>query len=192
MEYTQNKCYSNLIRAVKESCHPDPPLEGLFAPTSVIALFGFNQEVTLLFIQKADTKGYAWANQMAFPGGHCDPRDKSRLDTALRELEEEMNISRNRVEVIGSLGHFQTINNRDIKAFAGIWDQKNKITYDPVEISRVFEIPVRKLINIHLQKGYNKIRPGIYDLTYPYEDVLIWGVTAKIVFHLIQILLTES
>jgi len=29
-------------------------------------------------------------------------------------------------------------------------------------------------------------------LTYPYEDVLIWGVTAKILYHLIQSLLKNA
>jgi len=29
-------------------------------------------------------------------------------------------------------------------------------------------------------------------LTYPFEDVLIWGVTAKILYHLIEVLLKND
>ncbi|KAF7356871.1 hypothetical protein MVEN_01022900 [Mycena venus] len=43
--------------------------------------------------------------EVSFPGGKVDePLDLSLLDTALRETSEEMNISRNRVELLGSVG----------------------------------------------------------------------------------------
>lgn len=192
MKYTLEYCHDILVKAISESSHPDPPAEGLFQPTSVMALLCFSPQASLLFIQKADTKGYPWRNQMAFPGGHHEPEDGTRLQTALRELEEEMNISREHVQVIGSLGHFQTINNKDIKTFVGIWDQQKKPRYDSAEIARVFYIPLQALINTHVAKAFYKQKPGLYNLTYPYEDIVIWGVTAKMVYHLIEILLNAS
>ena len=185
--------YINMIRsAVQNGSHPGPPEEDLFQSTSVIALFVFNKEVELLFIQKADVKGYPWANQMAFPGGHKDKKDLSTKDTALRELTEEMGINRGNVEVIGSLGHFQTINSKDIEAWAGIWNQKEDIHYDTSEISRVFQIPLNYLIDLHKKKEFHRQVPNVMVLTYPYEDVLIWGVTGKILYHLIEVLLKDS
>lgn len=192
MTDTRKYCQTLLSKAVSESSHPDPPEEGLFQPTSVIALLRFSSQADLLFIQKADTKGYPWRNQMAFPGGHHEPGDVTRLNTALRELEEELNISRKHVTVIGSLGHFQTINNKDIKTFVGVWNPVKDIQYDSAEIARVFFIPVQTLISIHKKKGYHTHKPDVYNLTYPYEDVVIWGVTAKMVYHLIEILLNTS
>jgi 8-oxo-dGTP pyrophosphatase MutT (NUDIX family) len=156
-----------------------------------MALFVVNREVELLFIQKADIKGYAWANQMAFPGGHMDEEDLSTQDTALRELSEEMGISRKNVEVIGSLGHFQTIKNKDIEAWIGIWNQKEPLSPDPSEISRVFQIPLKYLIHHHKENKYHLHVPNVMSLTYPYEDILIWGVTAKIVYHLIEMVLQD-
>ena len=44
--------------------------------------------------------------------------------TAIRELKEEMGIPDKDVDVVGSLGYFQTINNKSIKAFVGIWNKK--------------------------------------------------------------------
>ena len=136
----QKKCINIIRSAVEKGSHPGPPDNDMFQSTSVIALFVFNSEVELLFIQKADVKGYAWANQMAFPGGHKDENDICTKATALRELTEEMGINRDNVEVIGSLGHFQTINNKDIEAWAGIWNKKDIIAHDRSEISRVFQI----------------------------------------------------
>ena len=187
----KNKCVSIIRSAIQNGSHPGPPEEDLFQPTSVMALFIFNTEVELLFIQKADVKGYPWRNQMAFPGGHKDREDLSTKDTALRELKEEMKIDRQNVEVVGSLGHFQTINNKDIEAWVGIWNQKDLIQHDPSEISRVFQIPLKYLIDLHLKKAFHQQVPNIMRLTYPYEDVLIWGVTAKILYHLIEILLKD-
>ena len=185
--------YINIIRsAVQEGTHPGPPEDDLFQSTSVIALFVFNEEIELLFIQKADVKGYPWANQMAFPGGHKDKKDISTKDTALRELAEEMGINRKNVEVMGSLGHFQTINNKDIEAWVGIWNQKEAINYDRSEISRVFQIPLKYLIDLHKEKQFHRQTPNVMLLTYPYEDVLIWGVTAKILYHLIEVLLKDD
>ncbi len=175
--------------AVEGADHPKSPQPGLYHPASVMALFMLSKEPELLFIQKTDSEGYPWRNQMAFPGGHRDEKDPGALETALREVKEELDICPENVEVIGSLGHFQTINNRDIQAFAGIWNRQDKVRFDPAEISRVFYIPLGQLKDTHRKKKYHLTRPGIMDLTYPYENVVIWGVTAKILFHLMEILI---
>ncbi|MCP4114513.1 MAG: CoA pyrophosphatase [Desulfobacteraceae bacterium] len=174
-----------------ESDHPGPPPDDMFRPTSVMALMEFDISPNLIFIQKADVKGYPWRNQMAFPGGHWDPEDGSRQATALRELEEEMGISGPHVDVIGSLGHFQTINNRDIEAFVGMWDREQEIRADASEIQKVFHIPMEHLLDVHMEKGLNGRNPSIEELTYPYEDVVIWGVTARIIHHFMEIVWAE-
>ncbi len=185
-----DKCVSILRSAVQNQGHPGPPEKGRFQSTSVIALFSIvDTEVSLLFIQKADVQGYPWANQMAFPGGHRDERDTSTRQTALRELSEEMGIDRKDVEIIGSLGHFQTINDKDIEAWVGVWNRNGSICHDPSEISRVFQIPLDYLIDIHMKNHFHGTMPDVSRLQYPYEDVIIWGVTAKILHHLIEILL---
>jgi len=188
----KDRCISILRSAIQNGSHPGPPADDLFQSTSVMVVFMFNREVELLFIRKADVKGYPWANQMAFPGGHKDKKDFSTKDTALRELAEEMGINRENVEVIGSLGHFQTINNKDIEAWVGAWNQKETIHYDCAEISRVFQIPLNYLIDLHKKKGFHRQAPNVMQLTYPYKDVVIWGVTGKILYHLIEVLLKNT
>jgi len=186
----ENSPYHDLLTSVvREAHHPDAPKADLFQPTSVMALFTQEEEATLILIQKADIEGYPWRNQMAFPGGNCDPEDPTREATALRELEEEMDIPSEDVEVVGSIGHYQTINNKDIEAFIGIWKKKGDIRFDTSEISRVFMIPLKHLMRVHKEKNFTSRLPGIHELTYPYEDIVIWGVTAKIIHHLIESIL---
>ncbi len=188
-----NGCIHQIRAAVNRAVHPPPPDPERFEPTAVIALFLCHAKSTdLLFIQKADVAGYPWRNQMAFPGGHVDKTDAGPLATALRELQEELCIHPENVEVLGAIGHFQTINNKDIQAFAGVWNQQETIWFDAAEISRVFQIPVGHLLALHREKGYAGQRPNVMELTYPFEDVVIWGVTAKIVHHLLEVLIASE
>jgi coenzyme A diphosphatase NUDT7 len=48
------------------------------------------------------------------------------------------------------------------------------------------------LTKIQKEKGYAGCTPNIMELTYPYEDILIWGVTAKILHHMIEIITSKN
>ncbi len=162
--------------------------------TSVFLLFYNKDHVPyLLAILKADTPGYAWRNQVALPGGHIDENDASPLDAAYRELSEELGISKNQVEFIGSLGHFQTIQHKDIEVFIGFWGGNAENTiYDPQEISKILEIPVEPLIKTHIDKSFQNHIPDITELIYPFEDLNIWGVTARILHYFFELLLING
>ena len=168
---------------------PEPPDDRTFKPACVFLLVFDLEEPHILAIQKADSEGYPWRNQVALPGGHLDAEDVSPLDGAFRELEEEMGISRDQVEFIGSLGHFQTINHRDIEVFTGLWKAGGPMRHDPAEISRILKIPLRVLVRTHNTKNFNGRIPDVDELRYPFEDVVIWGATARILHHFIELLL---
>jgi 8-oxo-dGTP pyrophosphatase MutT (NUDIX family) len=162
--------------------------------TSVFFLiYNKNKTPFFLAILKTDTPGYAWRNQIALPGGHIDANDKSALDAAYRELKEEIGISKNQVEFIGSLGHFQTIQHKDIEAFLGIWKGDFKdIIYDKKEIAKVLEIPLSLMLKKHISCNFHGHIPNVTELLYPLEDLVIWGVTARIVHSFLELLLINS
>lgn len=183
----------NNIEAIKTAIcqgqHPPEPEPGLFEPASVMLLFIPGNQLKLLFIQKADREGYPWANQMAFPGGNKEKEDANSQETALRELHEELGVFRQAIEMIGSLGHFPTINKKNVQAFACVWENKEPVVCDPLEISCVFYIPFDYLVQVHIDKKFHQYRPDVKELVYPYKEVRIWGVTARIVHHLINLLI---
>ena len=168
---------------------PGPPADRRYRPACVFLLMFCLEEPYILAIQKADSEGYPWRNQVALPGGHLDAEDASPLEGAFRELEEEMSISRDQVEFLGSMGHFQTINNRDIEVFTGLWRAAEPVRHDPAEISRILKIPMRVLVQTHNTKKFHGRIPDIDELRYPFEDVVIWGATARILHHFIELLL---
>ena len=132
---------SCLKTIVDTAAHPGPPEDGRYQSTSVFLLVFDKIKPHILAIQKADTEGYPWRNQVALPGGHIDPEDDSAMDAGFRELQEELNISRDQVDYVGSLGHFQTINHKDIQVFVGLWNGNGTIRHSPDEISRTLKIP---------------------------------------------------
>ena len=168
---------------------PSGPLAGdSHMPASVFLLLFNRSDPRILAIQKSDTEGYPWRNQMALPGGHLEKTDAGPVAAAFRELEEELKISSDQVDFIGSIGHFQTLTRpRDIEAFIGIWNGQGPIRYDDTEISRIVEIPLRKLYRVHQENLYHERRPDLREIEYPFEDVIIWGATAQIIYHFIEL-----
>ncbi len=178
-------CIKNIVENAK---HPSLPIGSTFRQACVFLLLFEKDEPCVLAILKSDNEGYPWRNQIALPGGHVDDNDVSHMDTAFRELAEEMNINRETVIFTGSIGHFQTINNRDIEVFTGVWDNKKPVQYDSSEIAKVLEIPLQDLLRIHTKNKFHEYMPSFGELTYPVEGAVIWGVTAKILHHFIDLL----
>lgn len=51
------------------------------------------EDLEILFIKRAESKGDPWSGQMALPGGRKDRADSTLLDTAIRETLEETSVS---------------------------------------------------------------------------------------------------
>jgi 8-oxo-dGTP pyrophosphatase MutT (NUDIX family) len=131
-------------------------------------------------------------DQVSFPGGSVDPEDESILQTALREANEEIGLDKNNVEILGSLHEFCTISNYRVKPIIGhiVWPMQ--ITLSPSEVSRVFTVPLEWLT----EPSHSTKRPFMdaggehRDVIFfqPYEDEIIWGITAQIVYELLYVL----
>ena len=178
---------SDLKDVIENGEHPGPPADERYRQACVFLLLSVTDDPYFLAIQKSDTEGYPWRGQMALPGGHVDAEDPTVEDAVFRELEEELNLPRETVEMVGSMGHFQTINCRNIEAFVGLWNGDGVIDFDRGEISRVFEIPLAALLRVHYDSSFNGCIPDISELVYPYRDVAIWGATARILHHFIEL-----
>ena len=180
--------FAELKAIIRNNPAPAAPETGFYRPACVFLLLFDPKNPHILAIQKTDSEGYPWRNHVALPGGHLDAKDASPLEGAFRELEEEVSIRRNQVRLLGSIGHFQTINNRDIEVFTGLWNGRGPVNHDPAEISRVLKIPLRVLVHTHFTKEYHNRIPDLHSLRYPFEDVEIWGATARILHHFIELL----
>lgn len=181
--------YSRLKEIIVNASPNGSPADDSRAPACVFLLLFNRPDPYILAIQKSDTEGYPWRNQVALPGGHMESTDAGPVAAAFRELEEELEINKDQVDFIGSLGYFQTLTRpRDIEVFIGLWNGRGPVRYDATEIARVLEVPLKTLVGIHQAKGYHDRKPDTRELEYPFEDVVIWGATAKILHHFIELI----
>jgi 8-oxo-dGTP pyrophosphatase MutT (NUDIX family) len=193
------------LRRLLESTEPlpgpaAPPAGEVRRLAVVFAILVAREETNLLFIRRAD-RGDPWSGQIAFPGGHVESRDTDALATGYRELAEEVGIQPEAVTYLGNLGHFATQTTRVlVRAFVGSWDGWQPPRADPTEVAGIFEVPLSHLLEHHRRKGFDlqTVDELGQRLVYPLTptalatlakpDAIIWGVTARIVHHLLGLI----
>jgi 8-oxo-dGTP pyrophosphatase MutT (NUDIX family) len=122
------------------------------------------------------------AGQISFPGGKIDATDASPLDTALREAEEEIGLSREFIDPIGYLDLYGTsFGFRILPAVARV-KPGFKLRVNHSEVDDAFEVPLAFLMNPANHQTHSKEFRGMERSYYamPYEERYIWGATAGI------------
>lgn len=146
---------------------------------------------------------------ICFPGGHMEPSDLSPLGTALRETSEELNINPKDLTVFGPLDIFVTPSQLIIYPFVGKISAGVQISPLTEEVEKFFCIPLDVLIFLKpiMSEAKVKVKPqegfpyqlihngtdytwreGVYPIYfYSYKDYPIWGITARILHHFLQL-----
>lgn len=128
------------------------------------------------------------SGQIAFPGGKMNTDEPSPLDTALREAEEEIGLSRRHVEPIGYLDPYLSNSNYLIAPVVGLVRPPFSLTLDPSEVADTFEVPIGFLLDPAHHELHERELRGRRRRYYamPYGDRYIWGVTAGIIRNLYE------
>ncbi len=131
--------------------------------------------------------------QISFPGGRADAGDASAIDTALRETEEEIGLSRQHVEVLGNLPDYLTATGYRVTPVVALVYPPFVLRAEPFEVAEIFEVPLAFLMNgMHHQRRAVELPNGLGRRTFyaiPYERFFIWGATAGMLrnlFHLLR------
>jgi 8-oxo-dGTP pyrophosphatase MutT (NUDIX family) len=144
------------------------------------------EEARLVYTLRRDHL-QAHAGQISFPGGSMDPRDGSLLKTALREAEEEIDLSPSLVEVIGELEEvYIPPSNFRVSPFVGLLPPEAELVMAPDEVEAVFTVSLDELMSPETFRKVLWRRDG-RDYVVPVfvvEDSNtrrnIWGATAAI------------
>jgi 8-oxo-dGTP pyrophosphatase MutT (NUDIX family) len=144
------------------------------------------EPTVLLTVRTPDLKTHS--SQIAFPGGKIDLGDKSPLDAAVREAEEEIGLDRRFIEPIGYLDLYLTFSGfRILPALARI-DPDYRLTVNPAEVAEAFEVPLEFLMqpgnHQRLKRDWRGIERQYFAM--PFEQRYIWGVTAGILRNLYE------
>lgn len=146
-------------------------------------------------------------NEICFPGGRIEGEENG-LAAAVRETSEELCIPSEKIKIIGPSDTLVTPFNNIIYAYVGILNDYRGTFND--EVSEVFTIPLSFLltqkplchyidVNMHPKKDFPfhliqngkdyKWSKGKYPVYfYMYEDKVIWGITARIIYDFISLI----
>ena len=122
------------------------------------------------------------AGQISFPGGKIDATDASPLDTALREAEEEIGLSREFVEPVGYLDLYGTSFGFRILPTVARVRPGFKLRVNHAEVDDAFEVPLAFLMDPVNHQVHSKEFRGMERSYYamPFAERYIWGATAGI------------
>jgi len=134
--------------------------------------------------------------QVSFPGGRVDAIDENTIETALRETEEEIGISSEKIQIIGKLSNlFIPPTHFDVRPIVGVLKEKPIYKINPDEVEEVVEVPLLQLLdskNIKRKVFYTSTS-GI-NRTAPYYDVMgleVWGATAMILSEFVELIKSD-
>ncbi len=97
----------------------------------------------LVLIRRTKSTTDKHSGEMSFPGGKFDPSlDTSYLDTALRELDEELGIPQNKVSILGCIDDHLTPKGFVITAFVAFINQDTKMVKQDSEVKEIVKIPI--------------------------------------------------
>jgi 8-oxo-dGTP pyrophosphatase MutT (NUDIX family) len=122
------------------------------------------------------------AGQISFPGGKIDVTDASPLDTALREAEEEVGLSREFVDPIGYLDLYGTSFGFRILPTVARVRPGFKLRINRSEVDDAFEVPLAFLMDPANHQMHSREFRGMERSYYamPFAERYIWGATAGI------------
>jgi len=169
--------------------HPVPvPDEMRAIPAAVlIGVVPRPEGPTVLLTQRAAALRKHSA-QVAFPGGRVDAVDGSPVVTALRETEEEIGLSRERVSTLGFLDAYLTGTGYRIVPVVALVEPPFSLTLNPSEVDAAFETPLSFLLDPANHRREGREWKGHFRTYYamPFGDRYIWGATAGIIRNLYE------
>lgn len=150
--------------------------------------------------------------EICFPGGKIDSADDGPEQAAIRETHEELGIPLHAITSLFPLDFMLSPFGTIIYSYAGLLDLK-EMKPNKAEVGEIFTVPLDFLLKTepavhHIQlrpepeenfpyhliangKKYNWQTKSMEEFFYFYEDRIIWGLTARILKHFLDIIRTR-
>ncbi|MGE3856303.1 MAG: CoA pyrophosphatase [Dehalococcoidia bacterium] len=178
-------------QAIARHIPTEIPLEGLRDSAVLLLLHHEADEERLLFQVRSRSLALH-SGEIGFPGGTRHAQDGTLLDTALREVEEEIGVPRAEVEVFGQLDDALTHSSSyRIRPFAGaLAHGPREFALDASEVHELLSIPLDFLRSPEARGWYPVDRGGVMEATpaFIYGEYVIWGATARVLEHYLALI----
>ena len=148
-------------------------------------------ETRLLLILRKTYNGVHSA-QVAFPGGKLEKGDTSIVDTALRETEEEVGVSRKYISVIKKLTEiYIPPSNFFVQPFLGITTVSPKFVRQEEEVEALIEVALCDFmndLNITTQTLSTSYAKSMEVPAFKLNGHIVWGATAMMLNEVRELL----
>jgi len=146
---------------------------------------------------------------ICFPGGRKDPRDMTEQQTAIRETAEELGIKAENITDVTPLNYIVSPG-MIVYPYVGVIDPSIPMHLNPAEVSGTFTVPLDYFLNnppdifrVNLRaepeenfpfelvvggENYHWQTRKIDEYFYSYKGRIIWGMTARILSHFVDII----
>src|SRR5713226_3942239 len=162
---------------------------GKKAAAVLVPLMAREEGLRVLYTRRSDRLS-SHRGQVAFPGGRFDRRDPHLLAAALRETHEEVGITPDRVEVLGSFeGRETRASEIFVTPFVGIVRVPIAMRPDPKEVAEIFEVPLGALGDRRYRGEYQWVNNGStsYHPAIFYKGQTIWGLTYYLTLRFLEL-----
>jgi peroxisomal coenzyme A diphosphatase NUDT7 len=175
----------------------------------LLPLIEKNNEVHILF-EIRSKKMRRQPGEICFPGGRIDEQDTSSKDAAIRETTEELNIKSEQIIDVYPLNYLVSPYGMIVYPYVGKILEHESISPNHTEVEQYFTVPLSfflktkpslHLVHARLEpedgfplhlipggKNYNWRARQIEEMFYQYEDKVIWGLTARILHHFLELI----
>ena len=163
-------------------------------PAAVLLLLTNRRGPHVVFAKRTEDVTHH-KGQFSFPGGIVETWDGSRLETALREAQEEIGLPPSAVEILGTLDDTETRATQFvITPFVGLIREPVHYIPDGKEIERVLEVPLAALLDpaifrVEMWERDGEIHPVYF---YEYNGETIWGATGRILKQFLDLVFPEG
>jgi 8-oxo-dGTP pyrophosphatase MutT (NUDIX family) len=156
----------------------------------MIMLFIEGDEWKFPLILRPDHTGMH-SNQMALPGGRMEKSDRDRIETAIRETNEEIGVDMSNIQILGSLTELHIpASQHTVLPVVGFLPFRPSYKTDPKEVESLHIAVLSELLD--------EINPKITSIPvtenrvieapfYDVEGKIVWGATAMIISEFLYI-----
>jgi 8-oxo-dGTP pyrophosphatase MutT (NUDIX family) len=185
-----------IIETIRETLKNRAPLsvdnsdQSLIHAAVLMPIFCDNGNYMVLFTERTH-KVEHHKGQISFPGGSVEKKDRSLVETALRETYEEVGIHNRDVKVLGQIDDELTIaSNFIVHTFVGTFPYPYEFELNHDEVESIINIPLEIFFMENSEYRRDSIEFDTFTYEGPvfiYEDVTIWGATARIMDRFVNL-----
>ena len=177
---------NRFINAIKGCLVDDVNVNSNRIPAAVMVIIHFKYDEPYVILTKRSKRLKNHASQISFAGGIRE-QGEDFIDTAIREVYEELGLRIDEDEVLGALKPVDTVtSNFCIVPFVSIVDDVDVIKPNKEEIDEVIDANLMELLKSRSMYNRDDDISRIH-YKYEYDGYVVWGATARIIKQFLEV-----